>query len=377
MSPPAKVDRGSTMALPAKPQKSVGGKPSHDKPASYASLFNNTRESVTLFSHNQNSRQVWRRAENPHALLFDISHLKITDAEFRLAVGHSTLQKGAHGIVIHRTRSYTIAEVAFETQEIANKHVDQAVILADGTKVFGCQPIPEEWEVVKISLTHIPLYTRNILSSSLPTALKPFGQLLELGIYLEQNFFTGKGYAYINTTPQHTNNNHTVLHVPPQQLVHSITVSRNDGTYPTRMFATWSKMPLYCRYCHLSGHTRLQCKQKPQPRCHFCQEIGHVRKNCQIRQGKKPTPESTTSDQENSKQDTTTSIYTYRTQSKRQRNFSPSFSPHLNFTPITITDNNSNSPATPSTTQVPPSQQSPPHNDQHPDTSRETDDMVT
>ncbi|KAJ8658320.1 hypothetical protein O0I10_006003 [Lichtheimia ornata] len=367
------------MDLPAKPKKSVGGKPSHDQPSSYASLFNKTRESITLFSQHQNSRQVWRRAENPHSLLFDITHLKITDAEFRLAVGHSTLHKGAHGIVVHRTRSYTIAEVAFETQDLADKNLDQPVVLADGTKVFGSQPIPEEWDVVKINLTHIPLYTRTILSSSLSTALKPFGQLLELGIYLEQNFFTGKGYAYINTTPKYANNSNKVFHVPPQQLVHSITVSRNDGSYPTRMFATWSQMPLYCRYCHLSGHTRLQCKQKPQPRCHFCQELGHIRKDCQIRQGKKLAPETRTSDPANSNQDTLTSTFTFRTNSKRQRNVAPSKSTPMNITPTPDTNNNS-LPATVSTPHDHPQQQPPPHDGQRSDVSlpkSDTDAMET
>ncbi|KAJ8655832.1 hypothetical protein O0I10_008496 [Lichtheimia ornata] len=364
------------MALPRKPKKSVDGKPSHDKPISYASLATNHREPVVLFSQSKHSRQVWRRAENPHSLLFDISRLQITDTEFRRAVGQSPLKQGAHGIVVHRTRSYAIAEVAFETQAIADKLIQQPVTLDDGSKIFGSHPIPDEWDVVKINLTHIPLYTRSILSSSIPAALKPFGQLLELGIYLEQDFFTGKGYAYINTNPKHETKNN-VFHVPPQQLVHSVTVSRNDGSYPSRMFATWSKMPLYCRYCHCSGHTRLQCTQKPQPRCHFCQELGHVRKDCPIKQGKTPAPESTTSDQANLNHDTTTASFTYRTNSKRQRNFSPSHSPPLNFTPIPVTDNSS-APATTSTS--PPNQQCPPPNDKQPDISStkcETDDMVT
>ncbi|CDH60771.1 predicted protein [Lichtheimia corymbifera JMRC:FSU:9682] len=197
-------------------------------------------------------------------------------------------------------------------------------------------------------------------------------------MYLQQDFFTGKGYAYINTNPTQATKANNVFHVPPQQLVHSITESRNDGSYPSRMFATWSKMPLYCRYCHCSGHTRLQCTQKPQARCHFCQELGHVRKDCPIRQGKKPAPESITSDQANTNQDTTPSSYTYRTQSKRQRNFSPSHSPPLNFTPITATDNSS----TPATTSPPdkPSQHCLPANDKQPDISSTkcaTDDMVT
>ncbi|CDH49869.1 predicted protein [Lichtheimia corymbifera JMRC:FSU:9682] len=50
------------------------------------------------------------------------------------------------------------------------------------------------------------------------------------------------------------------------------------------MYATWKRMPLYCRYCHTAGHTRLSCPNKPQPRCYYCQNLGHIKANCPVRQ---------------------------------------------------------------------------------------------
>ncbi|KAJ8656922.1 hypothetical protein O0I10_007256, partial [Lichtheimia ornata] len=136
---------------------------------------------------------------------------------------------------------------------------------------------------------HIPLYNRTTLTQALIDALKPFGNILELGIYLEQHYFTGKGFVYLNTNPKNYTLSKT-FHIQPQQLSHSIPVSRKDGTYPTRVHATWSKMPLHCRYCHEPGHTRLQCPYRPKPRCYYCQETGHLRKDCHIRNGVKSAP---------------------------------------------------------------------------------------
>lgn len=282
------------MALPAKSQKQQGHKPPPDKPRSYSSLFNEPEVARLYERTPANTRTVWRRAEHPSSLFYDLSQVKVTDAQFRTALSESPLKEVIHGAVIHRTRKHVIAEVAFNDAKVRGHYMHLPVTLADETKVFGTLPIPEDWDVIRINLSNIPLYNRLHLTEALIAALKPFGQILELGLYLEQHLFTGKGYVYLNVNPDSNDYKH-YSSVPPLQPTHTISVSRKDGSYPARIYATWSKMPLHCRYCHNPGHTRIQCSYRPQPRCYHCQEIGHLRKDCTIRHGPQPTTDKTAS----------------------------------------------------------------------------------
>ncbi|CDH51540.1 hypothetical protein RO3G_10032 [Lichtheimia corymbifera JMRC:FSU:9682] len=212
------------------------------------------------------------------------------------------------------------------------KYVDIPISIDDDTKIYGSLPIPDEWDIVKLNLDHIPLYNRDILCSSLVTALQPFGQILQIGIYLEQKFFTGKGFAYINVNPKPDTNSSKALAYIPNELTHCITISLPDGSFPSRMHATWSQMPLYCRYCHHQGHTRIQCPNKPKPRCHHCQERGHLRKDCPTRHGSTPLPNNLVISDIPDKESPTFRL-SQSGISKRQRTLSPP-QQHFNFSPI-------------------------------------------
>ncbi|KAJ8663557.1 hypothetical protein O0I10_000800 [Lichtheimia ornata] len=263
-----------------------------------------------------------------------ICHLQLSDAQISTcSQGKSPVSKDAHGVIVHRSRKHVIAEVAFNSQEACKKHLDTPISLNDAQQVYGSFPIPDEWDVVKLNLDHIPLYTRDVLCSSLITALQPFGEIVQLGIYLEQNFFTGKGFAYINVNPNPDANSNKALPFIPNELTHCITISRKDGSFPSRMHATWSKMPLYCRYCHHQGHTRIQCPNKPKPRCHHCQELGHLRKDCPVRHGSAPLPNNNIAISDIPDKDSPTFRLSKSGISKRQRTLSPPQQLHFNFSP--------------------------------------------
>ncbi|CDH61359.1 predicted protein [Lichtheimia corymbifera JMRC:FSU:9682] len=174
------------MGLPDKIQVSPGENSPPDKTVTYASVLND-RETLLLPTSTS--------LNNPR---------QISDAQFGLAVGKSPVSKYAHGVIVHRTRKHVIAKVAFTSQKAAEKYVDIPISIDDDTKIYGSLPIPDEWDIVTLNLDHIPLYNRDILCSSLVTALQPFGQILQIGIYLEQKFLPAKALPTSMLTPNPT-----------------------------------------------------------------------------------------------------------------------------------------------------------------------------
>lgn len=270
------------MALPATPHfPPKGGEPPDKKPT-FASIVAPTRTNERLFTcGNQNAPNPWVRASAPHSLVYELTNIKISQTAFRSAARQSFPIADTCGLIIYKSGRRTIAEIGFNNQQLQSKHIDTPIKLPDDQIVRGNVPVPDTWEVVKVRLTNIPLLPLELLRKVILRSCNPYGHVLECGIYTEQGWFTGTGYAYLNRAPDNSPFPSNAKNETHAALMHTIHIQvGKTQPWSHKIYATWSHMPLHCRYCHRPGHTRLNCSYKPQPRCYHCQEVGHIRKKC-------------------------------------------------------------------------------------------------
>lgn len=138
---------------------------------------------------------------------------------------------------------------------------------------FPCSPVSQPCNPCKtIPPTVSPrrLENRNFWS---------YGIVLEGGgVFLDQSWFDGTGYA-ITSTPIHTD-------IPI--LTHEI--SWDDEFV---VHAAWSSMPLDRSYCHKANHSHLDCPVRKAIHSWSCLSAGHVLAHCPKRGKPAPIPAST------------------------------------------------------------------------------------
>lgn len=268
------------MALPATPTKPAGGKPP-EQPQSFASIAaSNIKQITTIYGGGLHGIQPWCQAENDNAIIYDLTQSSISAATFRSAARHTFKTEDTCSLIIRKHHRRTIAEVVFNNEHLREQYVGAKVSLPNGQRLSGHRPIPEEWDIVRLNLSNLPAVPPAKLKELLLPTLSPYGHVIDIGIYVEQGWFTGTGYAVLNRSEDPSPLKATATHSPPLPLDHTIQVINEDAKDVTKIHATWARMPLYCKYCHLSGHTKLTCPNKPLPRCYHCQNLGHIQKHC-------------------------------------------------------------------------------------------------
>ncbi|KAJ8657809.1 hypothetical protein O0I10_006624 [Lichtheimia ornata] len=259
------------------------GKPP-EKPLSFAAAAAApSKETLTLWGGGLNGFQPWCHADNDNALLFELTNTKISDIAFRSAARQVFSPNDTCGLIIRTTHRRTIAEVVFNSYALREKHIGSKVTLPNGQIIAGHVPIPEHWDIVRVNLSNLPAVQHRKLTTMILHALQPYGHVIEVCIHLEQGWFTGTGYAIINKAADNSPRKPNATKSPPLPLDHTIPITSEKGKETTNMYATWAQMPLYCRYCHASGHSRLSCPSKPSPRCFHCQVLGHIKAMCPYR----------------------------------------------------------------------------------------------
>jgi hypothetical protein len=168
-------------------------------------------------------------------------------------------------------------EVYVKPENDTNKLALNGLILeASKLKILPCHAVDDRAKVIKLSLSHIPMFTRDEVYEGLKKSLPIFGEVLDIGIITEKatGFFMGTGYAVLNIF-QEENTPDDQKYAP---LSHQISWCES----PTEMFhATWNNMPTWCRYCHKEGHTKFDCPTATaRILCYSCHQQGHRSIEC-------------------------------------------------------------------------------------------------
>ncbi|CDH54477.1 predicted protein [Lichtheimia corymbifera JMRC:FSU:9682] len=174
------------MALPDSPHSPKGGLPP-DKPTSYANAVNSSRDIERLISFSRHDPQPWCRAINQNALLFDLTQLKISETTFLAAARQAYPAKHTCGMIFRKVNRKLLAEVVFISAKYRKRYSDTPVQLPDNRTCTGNLPIPDDWEVVKIHLTNMPLIPRHTLTEAIKQSTSQYGHILECGIYMNMD----------------------------------------------------------------------------------------------------------------------------------------------------------------------------------------------
>ncbi|KAG1372490.1 hypothetical protein G6F61_011010 [Rhizopus arrhizus] len=122
----------------------------------------------------------------------------------------------------------------------------------DAVRLLLCRALDAAVPLVRLRLSNLPFLKEDILKEQLKMSLKPYDSVLDLGILRESHTGTymGTGYAILS--------------------------SEYEGIY-----AVWSDMPTYCRYCHAEGHAVPDCPKKHSFRfCWNYRASGHITTEC-------------------------------------------------------------------------------------------------
>ncbi|KAG0869163.1 hypothetical protein G6F34_014185 [Rhizopus arrhizus] len=121
--------------------------------------------------------------------------------------------------------------------------------------------------------------------------LSSFGHIIDSGtIRGTSGIYSGKGYVVLEKFPE---SDQQRAETPRPELQHNVHWVYQPLAYSTsatsasllddvsiNVYATWSSMKPYCRYCH-GDHPLKDCRVRQQATiCYWCNESGHIAKYC-------------------------------------------------------------------------------------------------
>lgn len=237
-------------------------------------------------------QRAWLRGSESHSIFFDTANLKCSPGVFHRLL-REAFPRGV-GLGLHSVRDK--GKHFYEISLASDGACDAAC--ADGLRIDGVmhypfKALPRDKEVIAVYLKNIPLVNIETIKSHLNTSLSRFGTVEELILYHENNgdWFLGEGMAVLgdvhpsSLTPDNASpnldaemeNENSNADSTLEPLTHKI--DWGDGS--RYFYASWKSMPLTCRYCHESGHSRADCPvKKTTLRCFRCQKVGHIRLEC-------------------------------------------------------------------------------------------------
>jgi hypothetical protein len=120
--------------------------------------------------------------------------------------------------------------------------------------------------------------------------LSPFGHAVDCGLISGiSDTFTGRGYAILEAPDQRSSDSSSFVTPKLQHSVHwqftqlSIRPSarNNDYSDATTVYANWSSMDPYCRYCHSQAHILADCEKRLSSILSYnCNASGHISRLC-------------------------------------------------------------------------------------------------
>lgn len=234
--------------------------------------------------------RIYRAARSIHAYLLDITPCKNIYTVDQCVVELSNQHPKIHAFTIVNDGPTRYLEVYLDPKYDINDIKNTGVTFAKANvKILPCTAIKEESSIVRLKLSHLPMFVPEEVLAGLSKSLAIFGTILDIGITTHQatGMFMGTGYAVLDIYKK-PGTTATEKFVP---LSHQISWMEDTK----EMFrATWNSMPTWCRFCHKDGHTKYECAEsRARILCYACHEHGHRSFECSKRRtGKSSTKKS-------------------------------------------------------------------------------------
>ncbi|KAI9358470.1 hypothetical protein BD770DRAFT_296186, partial [Pilaira anomala] len=206
--------------------------------------------------------RIYRSSRSPGAFLFDITKCKPAYTDQQCMIELKKQHPKVHACLPLNEGSIRYLEVYVTSTNDTNDIQRNGLIFPDAhIQVLPCKAINDQAKIIKLKLSHLPMFPTDEVLAGLKTSLAVFG------------LFMGSGYAVIDIQQ-----NSETPDVKYQKLSHQI--SWMESTTDT-FRATWNNMPTWCRYCHQDGHTKFTCdSSKARILCYSCHEQGHRSYEC-------------------------------------------------------------------------------------------------
>jgi hypothetical protein len=219
--------------------------------------------------------RIYRAARSEGALLFDITKCKPNYTDQQCMVELEKQHPNVHACLLLNEGNTRYLEVYIKAIRDSNNIIHNGITFSKSKlQVLPCKALDEQSQILKLKLSHLPMFTPEEVLEGLKTSLAIFGTILDIGIAKEQatGFFMGNGYAVLDVHQQ------ADAEIKFQKLSHQLSWMESTSDF---FRATWNNMPTWCRYCHKDGHTKFQCEaSKARVLCYSCQEQGHRSYEC-------------------------------------------------------------------------------------------------
>ncbi|KAI8327587.1 hypothetical protein BD560DRAFT_379532 [Blakeslea trispora] len=185
--------------------------------------------------------QIWRPGHGVNSLFIDMSGRKETKLEFFKLVA---LQYPTRvGVLTQQVGSLRFAEINFPPNDKDYElFLEKGLCMNNQDIIMPCRALASNMEVMRIRLSKLPFLKEVDLLQGLEQSLSPYGQILDVGIFIEPETqtYTCTGYAILNI---HAGENMESF----KPLSHCIPWNNSQDS---DFYAVWNQMPKYCKYCH-------------------------------------------------------------------------------------------------------------------------------
>ncbi|KAI8884366.1 hypothetical protein K501DRAFT_247893 [Backusella circina FSU 941] len=154
------------------------------------------------------------------------------------------------GILTKQAGDRMVAEINFDPNDKAiNTILEKGVCFDNQFTIIPCKAIDDNMDIVYASLYSLPFTSEKELGELLEETLSEYGDVLDVGIFLESTTKTYMctGYTILNVSPKAE---------PYTPLSHKIPCLKS---YVGSFYASWKGMPDYCHYCHVQDHITDTC----------------------------------------------------------------------------------------------------------------------
>jgi hypothetical protein len=220
----------------------------------------------------------------PDSVLIDITDIRDLNELKSFLASHNT-EAEFHffgGLLLeHKYLNRRFIETKWDTTSPHYKKlISEGLKADDRTIIKGFPSLPADQQIVRVTVERLLLIHPVQLRKKMFERFAHFGQVLDVGLDLDHEFFYGRGYAVINISEPNMDE--------PETLRRVINWFNEDR----ELLLTWSEMPKYCRFCQKSDHCRADCPDLYKSKqCYNCNELGHVNKDCPRRNhGSNPLP---------------------------------------------------------------------------------------